>query len=144
MSASSSGAVKAFLETQNLGISVYRDEAPSNLDRSVTNAYLTVSEAVAIAPDKLEDGAASTVKEHVTVDVWMQWKDPVSRKLTESYTLPGAVAKALHGSRLLQSGPNVPATTTYAVLVRNVGPRLVEVDENVVHVPIWVEIYRAL
>jgi hypothetical protein len=145
MAASTSGALKQFLEGPlamggaAIGVPVYRDQAPD----LALKPYLTVSEAVAIVPDKLEDGAASTVKEHVTIDVWMQWKDD-NGVLTESYTLPGAVAKALQGSRLLASGSGAPPTTVYGVIVHNVGPRLLERDERIVHVPIWLEIWRAL
>jgi hypothetical protein len=146
VAASTSGALKQFLDGQSLGISVYRDQAPDGTPKP----YLTVSEAVAIVPDKLEDGAPSTVKEHVTVDVWMDWKNIGSTVLNgvnpggilESYALPGAIAKALQGSRLLPSGTGAPPTTVYAAIVRSIGPRLVERDENLVHIPIWVELWR--
>ncbi len=148
MAASTSGALKAFLEAQNLNISVYRDQAPAN----TKPPYLSVDEAVAIVPDKLQDGAASTVREHVTVHLWMAWKDlpgmfgfvTGSGALLESLTLPGAVVKALEGSRLQQSGSGVPPTTVYGVKVMSAGPRMLEIDDNVVHVPIWIEIWRAL
>lgn len=129
-------------------MSVYRDQAPSSLTLiaadGTASPYLTVSEAITVVPDKLEDAAASTVREHATVDIWMPWKNLVSGILLESYTLPAAVSKALQGSRLLTSGTGKPATTVYAVLVHSVGPRIVEIDDNVVHVPIWVEVWRAL
>lgn len=135
MAASTSGALKAFIEAQGLNISVYRDRAPVNQ----ALPYITVSEAVAIIPDQLEDGAASTVREEATVDVWMAWKDKTAGTIAESYTLPGAVAKALQGQPL----PAAP-TRAYAVIVHRVGPRLVDEEENVVHVPIQVEVWRAL
>ena len=74
----------------------------------------------------------------------MQWKEGIKGALTESYTLPSAVAKALQGCRLLTSGTGVPPTKVYAVLVRNIGPRLLMQDDFIVKVPLWVEIYRAL
>jgi len=148
MAASTSGALKQFLEGQGLGISVFRDQAPDGTSKP----YLTVSEAVAVVPDKLEDAAASTARERATVDIWMDWKNLGASivngvnpgGILESYALPGAVAKALQGSRLLTSGSGAPPTTVYGVLVHNVGPRLVERDENIVHVPISVEIWRNL
>src|SRR5207237_7580588 len=96
-------------------------------------------------------GAASTVTEHATVDVWMAWKNLTANTvngvgpggLFESYTLPSVVMKALQGSRLMRSGSGAPPTTVYATLVRNAGPRLLEQDENIVHVPIAVEVWRA-
>lgn len=132
--ASTSGAIKQFLEAQGLGISVYRDRAP----QGAAPPYVTVSEAVAITPDVLEDGAASTVREEVTVDVWMPWRTSTGG-IAESYTLPGAVAKALQGQAL----PAAP-TRAYAVIVHRVGPRLPDEEENVVHVPIQADVWRAL
>lgn len=154
MAASTSGALKQFLEGPlamggaNLGVSVYRDQAP---DRTA-KPYLTVSEAFAVVPDLLEDGMATTVREHVTIDVWMDWKNLGATAVNgvnpggilESYTLPTAVAKALQGSKLLTSGSGAPPTTVYGVLVHSIGPRIVERDENIVHVPLWVEVWRVL
>jgi hypothetical protein len=137
-----SGAIKAFVEAQSLGISVYQDQAPE----SAVKPYVTVDEAVAIVPDKLEDGAASTVQEHVTVTVWMSWKTLTTpgTPRAEDPTLAGKIAKALHGSRLLTSGTGAPPTTTYGVIVHSIGPRLLERDANVVRVPIWAEVWRVL
>lgn len=134
LAASTSGALKQFIEAQGLGVSVYRDRAP----QGVLPPYVTVSEAVAITPDVLEDGAASTVREEATVDVWMPWRTSTG-SVAESYTLPGAVAKALQGQPL----PAAP-THAYAVIVHRVGPRLPDEEENLVHVPIQVEVWRAL
>lgn len=154
MAASTSGAVKAYLEGPTamggaqIGVPVYRDQAPANAQLP----YLVVSEAQTIVPDTLEDGVASTVREHITVDVWMAWKNLTTAPINnvapggvlESYALPGAVGRALQGSRLLGSGNGAPPTTVYAALVHNIGPRIVAQDENVVHVPMWVEILRNL
>jgi hypothetical protein len=142
-----SSAIKAYLEAPvgmggaGLGLSVYQDQAPENLPKP----YITVDEAVAIIPDKLEDGAASTVQEHVTVHLWMSWKNltAVGNPRLEDPTLAGKIAKALQGSRLLTSGTGAPPTTTYTVLVHSVGPRILERDANVVHVPLWCEVWRA-
>lgn len=147
MSASTSGALKQYLEAQNLGVSVFRDQAPDGTKKP----YLTVSEAVAIVPDKLEDGAASTAQEHVTIDIWMDWKNlgativngVAPGGILESYTLPRAVLKALQGSRLLTSGSGAPPTRTYGVIVHG-GPRLLERDENIVHWPIWASVWAEL
>lgn len=136
--ASTSGALKGFLEAQGLGISVYRDQAPDNAPRP----YVVVTEAVSIIPDGLEDGAIGTVKEHATVDLWMDWKNLTTGKLVESYSLPGSVGKALEGSRLMSVGPSKPPQTVYGVLVHSIGPRIVEMDDNLVHVPFWVEVWR--
>lgn len=139
MSASTSGALKSFLEAQGLGVSVYRDQASS----SATRPYLTVSEAVAVIPDPLEDGMATTGIEEASVDLWMDWKDPVAGTLKESYTLPGAIVRALQGARLATA-----PTLVYGVLVRRAGPRIVEMEENsgggIVHFVIQLDIRRNL
>lgn len=141
MAASTTGALKAFLEAQSLGISVYRDQAPAGTARP----YLTVNEAVAITMDPLEDGAASTLIEEATVDIWMDWKNPTTGQLSESYTLPAAVIRAIHGARLASIG--TPAQVVYGVMVRRAGPRIVEMEENagsgIVHYVVQLDIFRA-
>jgi hypothetical protein len=142
MAASTTGALKAFLEAQGLGISVYRDQAPAGTARP----YLTVNEAVAVTMDPLEDGAASTVVEEATVDIWMDWKNPATGALSESYTLPGAVIRAIHGARLASIGTS-PSQVVYGILVRRAGPRIVEMEENsgsgIVHYVLQLDIFRA-
>lgn len=101
--------------------------------------YITVDEAIAIIPDKLEDSQATTGRETASVDVWMPWKDRRTGSVAESYALPMAVARALQGQPL----PAAP-TRAYAVIVHRVGPRLVEEEENLVHMPIEVEVWREL
>ncbi len=98
-----------------------------------------MSEAVAVVPDKLEDSTATTCRETATVDVWMQWKNPATGALTESYTLPGAIQRGLQGNPL-----NAAPTRVYAVIARRLGPRMVEELENLVHTPISVELWRVL
>lgn len=113
---------------------MYRDRAP----KGTALPYITVSEAIAVVPDTLEDGAASTVRETASVDVWMTWKNVTDGSMAESYSLPGAVLRALQGQPLTAAPTHV-----YAVVVTHMGPRLVDEEENVVHVPITVEIWRA-
>lgn len=116
-------------------MSVYRDRAPEGS----TPPYITVDEAIAIIPDKLEDSQATTGRETVSVDVWMPWKDRKTGAVAETYTLPMAVMRGLHGQPL----PAAP-TRVYAVIVHRVGPRLVEEEQNLVHVPIEAELWRVL
>ena len=138
--ATSSGAIKAWLESQGLGISVYRDRAPENASlTSSPYAFVTVTEAISEVPDPLEDGAYSTGRELVQIDVWMQWRDKPGGTITESYTLPRDIVRALQGHSLDQA-----PTRAYAVIVQHLGPRTVDEEENVVHVPITAEIVRQL
>lgn len=133
-SATVGGAIKVLLENQSpsLGISVYRDRAPKNQ----APPYVTVNDLLAVVPDGLEDGVAGTVRETVTVDLWMNWKNVSSGASAESYTLPGAIFRAMHGARLSTS-----PTLVYALLVEQ-GPRLVDEEENNVLVPFTVRVLR--
>ena len=159
MALTTSGAIKAFLEGptaqggagltsgldasgQPRGVPVYQDQAPENMAKP----YVVVDEAIVITPDALEDGAASTGREHVTLTVWMDWKklQVAGTPRAEDPTLAGKVAKALQGSRLLPTGTGAPPTLTYGVLIHSVGPRILDRDANVVRVPIWVELWRAI
>jgi len=153
MALTTSSALKQFIEQQGLSLSVYQDQAPDgtllitpNTAAGLPSPYVTVDEALPVIPDQLEDGVATTVKEHVTVHVWMAWKNLLAPNTPrmEDPALAGKIAKALHGSRLLTSGSGAPPTTVYGVLVHSIGPRILERDENVVHVPIWVEVWRNL
>lgn len=135
MAASTSGALKALIESLGLNISVYRDRAPEG--RALP--YVTVDEAIAIIPDKLEDGQSTTVRETVSIDVWMQWKNRANGQLAESYTLPYDIARALQGSPL-----DTTPSRAYTVIIHRIGPRLVEEEENLVHMPIEAEVWRVL
>jgi len=147
MSITTSSALKAFLEAQGLGISVYQDQVPP----SAARPYLSVSEAIVIAPDPSEDGALVSVVEEATVDLWMDYKNVTAVTVNgvapggrlESTTLPGAVMKAIHGARLATA-----PTLVYGVLVRRGGPRILEREENagggIVHFVIQLDIFRNL
>ena len=135
MAASTSGALKAQIESLGLSIRAYRDRAPEGTKLP----YVSIDEAVAVVPDKLEDGQATTGKETVTIHVFMSWKDPSTGAVLESYSLPGAIIRGLQGVGL-QAGP----TRSYAVIVQREGPRIVEEETNIVHVPISAVVWRTL
>ena len=132
MAATTAGAVKAFLEAQGLGVSVYRDQAPED----PPFPHVTVREMVSVTVDPHGDFAASGVTELAQVDVWQQWRNPSTRAVTESYTLADAVIKRLHGAVLT-------AAPKHAYGCRVVGAtRLIEQDENVAHTAVTIEIRR--
>lgn len=137
MSATTGGATKALLEAAGLGVSVFRDTAPP--DQALP--YITVHEAISItsaAAFPTFDDPEHHVTEEVQVDVWQQWRNPSTRAVTESYTLPDAVTAALVGGRLT-------TLPTYGGHLRLGGrQRLVEEDSNVVHDAITVEVARTL
>lgn len=146
MAATTGGALKALLEAAGLGISVFRDRAPEG--RTLVNAagtatpYVTVFEGVSVVPDPAFnsfDDDEHHVIELAQVDVWQQWRDPQTGAVTESYTLPAAVAAALNGARL-----SAAPTHVSGVVLRDGPRRLLELEENVVHHAITVEVRRTL
>lgn len=137
MAASTAGAVKALLEAQGLGISVFRDQAVAN----ATFPYVTVSEDISTVPDGLwnaNDDPEGHVSELVQVDIWQQRRNVTTHALLESYTLPDAVMRALHGSKLSAA----PKAVSGAQVVDRV--RLIEPENNIVHTAITLQVRRVL
>lgn len=136
MAATSSAAIKAHLEAQGLGISVHRDTAP----KDATYPYVTVQEAISVTPDLHGDnGADPSVAEQVQVDVWQRWKDAASGSVTESYTLPDAVAEALSGAVLTSVGSRHVYGVTFDFSVR-----FLERETNTVHHAVTCTVRRDL
>lgn len=137
MAASTGGALKAFLEAQGLGVSVFRDR-PS--DKPLP--YISVQEAIVVTPnpdgDFGDSTSGQTVTEQAQVDVWQQWRHPDTRALTESYSLADTVARKLHGA-VLSAAPTVVNGCRVLSSIR-----LVEADENIVHTAVTVELSRVL
>lgn len=137
MAASTSGAVKALLEAQGLGVSVFRDQAVTD----ATFPYITVSEDISTVPDGVWnafDDPDGHVSELVQVDIWQRDRHPTTRALLESYTLSDAVMKALHGSRLA----GAPKAVSGVVVVDRT--RLREPENNIVHTAITLQVRRVL
>lgn len=132
---SSSGALKAKIESLGLSITVYRDRAPE----TTPLPYAVISEGIATVPDPLEDNVASTGKETVSIDIFQQWKDPVTGALTENRGLPDAIVRGIHGQGL----PAAP-TRAYAVLVKTTRRLAPEEPENLTHSNITGVIWRTL
>jgi hypothetical protein len=139
MSASTAGALKAVIEGAGLGISAFRDKVPAR----ETRPYVTIDESISFTPDPTStpfDHSADPpwFREEVQVNVWQDWRRQTGASFTllESPSLPYSVAKAIHGVGL----PTAP-TKVYGVWVKNV-LRIVEVDNNIVHHVIMVEVAR--
>ena len=133
MSASTSGALKALIEGAGLGISAFRDRPVDEQPLP----YVTIHEEIVLVPDPgANDDPAGTGKETAQVDLWQQWRDPTTRALTESYSLPRSLHAVLKGAAL----PTAP-DLTYDVKVRS-RLRLLERDDNVVHHAYTLEIVR--
>lgn len=119
MAANTGNAVKAYLETLGLGVSVYRDAAPKNTPLP----YILVHEGISLVSEpkfNSFDDAEGHVRELVQVDVWQMWRNLRTDEIVESYTLPDAVVKGLHGARL-SAAPTHVAGVTVQEVVRTVG-----------------------
>lgn len=137
MAASTAGALKAFLEAQGLGISVYRDRAPEG----PTFPYATVHEAISVSPEpafNADDDPQGHVTEQAQVSIWQRSRNPDTLAKTESYTLPDAICLALTGAVLT-------ALPTYGGHVRVQGrTRLLEDEGTTIHDAVTVEVRRTL
>lgn len=133
MAATTAGALKALIESLGLSLSAYRDEAPAGTARP----YVTIIEEIALIADSSEDGKAGTAVETAQVDLWQNWHNPTTGAVAESYTLAPALKRGIDGARLALIGTSV----AYTALVRH-SLRMVEVDENLVHHALTVEVYR--
>lgn len=98
MSASLGGAVKAYLEAQSLGVPIFRDQAP----RGQSYPYITVQEGIGIDEEPSANAFSGDhrVRELVQIDLWMQRHSPATNAVTESYTLPDALCRAVNGAAL--------------------------------------------
>lgn len=142
MASSSAGALKAFIESLGLGVSAYRRRVPDGTARP----YVRISEGIALTPAAADnahwDESESLVVEQVQVDLFQsELNDDGSR--AESYTLPGALARALHGAQLAASGGGAPPTRVFGVRLVQ-GPLDLPDEENVLRHVLTVEINRHL
>lgn len=98
MSASLAGAVKAYLEAQALGVPIFRDQAP----RGQSYPYVTIQEGIGIVEETSANAFSgdNRVRELVQIDLWMQRHSPATNAVTESYSLPDALCRAINGCRL--------------------------------------------
>lgn len=137
MSATTSGALKAFLETQSLGVPVYRDFIPDSTDLP----YIGIREAVQLAVDQAGDFGGSAERrgtELVQVDVWQKSRNDDGTN-AESYTLVPSMVRALHGAKLVTA-----PTRVYGCLVDS-APRIPEPPgTNTVHHAITVRLRRVI
>lgn len=141
ISASTAGALKAYIESKGLGLAVYKDvPPPDELGKTIFPPYVTVSEGIAVTPVSDEDGGAgnggeSYVVELAQVDLWMAWRDQGNGR-KESPALARSLHRILAGAMLDTSPARV-----YNVAVQN-DLRLEERDNNLVHHAITLAINR--
>lgn len=130
MATTAANAIKAQIESLGLSITAYRDRAPTN---QATLPYVTIHESISQVPDALEDGTLSTGVELVQVDVWQQ-------VTAESVTLVGQIVAGLHGKPLQSIG----SKRVYTSIVRNVLRMPIQLEENIVHSVIDLDLWREL
>ncbi|MFN2537964.1 MAG: hypothetical protein ABR549_07390 [Mycobacteriales bacterium] len=137
MSSSVAGALKAALESAGLGVAVFADSAPARA--ALPN--IVIHEAISVTPEPAFNPPTDPtghVSELAQVDVWQQWRDQTTRAVTESKSLPTAVARALHGVRL-------PTAPTLVFETRVDGwRRLLEEANNIVHHAMTVRLRRLM
>lgn len=139
MSASTGGAVKAYLEGRQLGVPVFRDRAP----KGQPYPFITVTEEVSLTVRR----RAEAGDELVQVDLWQLWKHPagtvvggvnVAGRLAEDSALVRRLQQSLRRAALMAA----PTLTYQANLEGSV--RLPEPDDNLVHHALTVRVHREL
>lgn len=131
--ASLSGALKQLIESADLGLAAYRDDAGAN---ATGDRWVTITEGIVATTVRLGDGGPDDpVQELVQVDLWQPWRASAEGGPAEDYDLADQLHRTLHG-----------ATLTGPVLVRSCMVddvrRFVERDENLVHHAFTVRIER--
>jgi hypothetical protein len=140
MSATTSAAVKAWLETQSLGVPVYRDEAPSEAGYPRVVVHDGISRRPAFADNAQWADADHPIVELVQVDIWQRKRGDDDAKL-EDPTLEPRVFRALHGCRLATAPTHV-----FGVQVQS-SVRLLEGEQpsqQIVHDALTVRVDRNL
>lgn len=139
MSASTGGAVKAYLEGRNLGVPWFRDRPR----KDTPYPFGTVTEELSLTVVQRADAAAELVQ----VDLWQLARHPagtirngvdVSGRLAEDSALVRRLQGALRRAALMTA----PTLTYRATLEGSV--RLPEPDNNLVHHALTVRVHREL
>jgi hypothetical protein len=138
MSLSTSGALKALIESAGLGLTADRDER----SRSNTAAnWVTISENISAVPASVNTPrdplGPRVVSELAQVDLWQTWRDPSTRNVVESPALARSLHHAIDGARL----PTSP-TRTWSVLVRSSRRMPPEQEANLIHTAFTVQLIR--
>lgn len=137
-SATSSGALKQYIEAQGLGLSAYRDNAAEG----AVLPYVRIHEEITKTPRRSGDfgdqAAEVLVTEEVQLDLFQPYKND-SNAVVEVYPLTDQLVRKLHGAHLASFYTKRVA----GVRVLN-STRFLNEDENVVRHLITVALDRAL
>ncbi|MBZ3909422.1 hypothetical protein [Streptomyces acidiscabies] len=142
MAATTSGAIKAYLESLSFGVPVFRDGPREGQ----AEPYVVVQEGIPAGLDTIANGdfgdpnAEINIAETVIVDLVQRARvqtGAATTKVTERYGLAEAIAHALHGCTL----PAHPAKVT-AVRVQDIDR--IPIEDNRVRHSITVTVRRTL
>lgn len=101
MSATTAGAVKAWLEGGNFGIPFFRDRAPAEQ----ALPFGVVQDGISVVPvpmgDTQDQAAERVVEEQIQVAIYEEWRNAAG-KMVEQYALPDNVEKRLRGAVIPQ------------------------------------------
>lgn len=142
MAASTSGAIKAYLEALAFGVPVFRDGPREGQ----TEPYIVVQEGLPAARNLTASGdfgdptADIPITETVVVDLVQQARvktGPKTTRVTERYGLAEAIGHALHGCTL-------PASPARVTSVRLTDIDRIPIEDNKVRHSITVQVERVL
>lgn len=139
MAATTATALKQLVEGGGLGLSGYRDAAPSD----ATAPFVVITEGISVVPDRTGgDGLKDdTATENVQMDLYETYvndSNPAAPVLAESYTLAAGLRRLIHGASL-------PAAPFHVYAVRvELSSRTRDVELNLVRTRYSVNIYRSL
>ena len=138
MSATSAGAVKAYVEGLGLGLPAFRRKAPPE---QTTYPYVTVQEAISVVVelhgDEGDPAARVHARELVQVDLWEERRN--SDGTGEQYGLPAQLLMRLRAARL----PIIGTGRVYGVSSLSLA-YVPDPDPNVVHHALTLTIRREL
>lgn len=135
MAMTSSGALKALIESAGLGLAAYRDAVPDARKNDLP--YVTIDELVSVVPerhgDKQDPDGHHGETETVTVHLWERWRGD-DGKAAENYSLPRELSKLLRSSPPFTYGSTAQggAVRIYGVSI-TARARIIEEDSNIVH-----------
>ena len=139
MSASTSGAIKAYIESLHLNVAVHQAGAqPANLGLP----YVLIGEAFNITPERAFnqlDDPEGHVAELVQLDLWERWRDKPGGAREESYTLKDALLLGLKGAHLTGAPNHVSG-----IVIQGAHRLPPDQKTNLVHTVITLEVRRVL
>ena len=131
---SSSGAVKALIESAGFGLPAYRDAAPA--DRKDDLPYVTIDENIAVVPerhgDKQDPNGHHGEQETMTIHLWERFRNDAGRQ-SEDFRLPRELSRLLRTSSFTYGSVGSGGVVRVYGVSITARARIIETDANVVH-----------